>query len=148
MEEYYPMFASFDAYIFATPVYLGTLNGQMANFMDRFRAIFESIIYKHKVTGFITVGGSYRAGQETAMMTMLRKMCIHGKFVFAPTSTREVVGGGLMVSRITDPQSKLTSGRDGVATDEMGKEAITKMIEDVVLLTRIIKIGKTQLKLI
>ena len=115
------------------------------NFIDRWRAIFSDMVNFQKVTGFITVGGSNRAGQEFAMMTLMRKLCIHGRLIFAPTATFEVVGGGMMTSRIHDPNHKLTSGRDGIMQDELGKEALRTMVEDVLLITRIIKAGRTQL---
>ncbi|MHA1861965.1 MAG: hypothetical protein ACTSVM_06730 [Candidatus Ranarchaeia archaeon] len=78
-------------------------------------------------------------------MALLRAVTVHGNFIYAPTGTREVVGGGLMVSRITDPDSKLTSGQRGVEKDELGKQAVKQMVEDIVLLSRIIKTGRVSL---
>ncbi len=145
LETIYPEFPKYDAYIFATPVYMGTPSGTMINFIDRWRPIYSEMVNFQKVTGFITVAGSYRGGQEFAMMTLMRKLCVHGRLIFAPTATFEVIGGGLMISRITDPTHKLSSGQDGVMEDEMGKKAIRTMVEDVLLLARIIKTGRTQL---
>jgi multimeric flavodoxin WrbA len=117
----------------------------MMNFIDRWRAIYPKMVNFQKVTGFITIGGSNRAGQEFAMMTLMRKLCVHGRLIFAPTATFEVVGGGLMTSRIHDPNHKFTSGKDGVMQDELGKAALRTMVEDVLILAKIIKTGRNQL---
>jgi multimeric flavodoxin WrbA len=69
MKELIELIRSCDALIFATPVYVGAVSGQMKTVMDRARALFTSD--RHAIRGkpgiAIAVGGDRSGGQEIAI---------------------------------------------------------------------------------
>lgn len=69
MKELIELMRSADAYVFATPVYVGAVSGQMKTVMDRARALFAS--NRNAIRGkpgvAIAIGGDRSGGQEAAI---------------------------------------------------------------------------------
>lgn len=72
----------YDAFIFVSPVYLGSISAQMKAFLDR------SVMYrrngfklKGKICAGITIGGSRNGGQEFSLQTIHNAGMIHGMLI-------------------------------------------------------------------
>ncbi len=72
MDEAYEKMAKADAIIMGTPVYNGSITGQLKTFMDRCRAMVagNSKALKNKVGAGIAVGGDRTGGQELALLVI------------------------------------------------------------------------------
>ena len=76
MEAFYDKLRYADAILIATPVYGGSVSGQLKCLMDRIRALSntapESLRGDDKVGGAITVAGSRHGGQQLAAQDIYR----------------------------------------------------------------------------
>lgn len=66
----------FDAIIMGSPTYYGNMSGKMKSFIDRTNGIHGKLI--GKVGGAFTSSGDTACGAETAVLSMLEAMLIHG----------------------------------------------------------------------
>jgi multimeric flavodoxin WrbA len=73
MTDLIELMRSADAFVIATPVYVGAVSGQLKTVMDRARALFASD--KHSIRGkpgiAIAVGGDRAGGQELAIQQII-----------------------------------------------------------------------------
>ena len=69
MEEVYALLKEAQGIIFASPVYNGTISGQLKAFMDRTRAVVagDEHFFKGKIGMGIATGGDRMGGQEMAL---------------------------------------------------------------------------------
>jgi multimeric flavodoxin WrbA len=83
MDELLPKLMSCQALIVASPVYFGSVTGQLKTFMDRTEPLLR---YAHgplrlglsnKVGGAIAVGGNRNGGQETTILAIHHYFFIH-----------------------------------------------------------------------
>ena len=68
-----------DAIIMGSPTYYGNMSGKMKSFIDRTNSIHGKLV--GKVGGAFTSSGDTACGAETAMLSMLEAMLIHGMIV-------------------------------------------------------------------
>lgn len=72
-----------DGFIFGSPVYFGSVSGQMKSFFDKTRKLRYEKAFYNKVASAVTVAGSRFGGQETAIKAMHDIMLVHGMIVVA-----------------------------------------------------------------
>jgi multimeric flavodoxin WrbA len=80
IQELYTLLEQADAYVFATPVYNGSVSGQLKAVMDRTRALFasNSKVLRYKPGFAIAVGGDRAGGQEHAIQQLLNYYTMSG----------------------------------------------------------------------
>lgn len=73
--------------IMATPVYMGTMTSQAKAFLDR-SVLFRrnGFLFKNKLGGVITVGGSRNGGQELTIQAVHAAMMIHDMIIIGDGS--------------------------------------------------------------
>jgi multimeric flavodoxin WrbA len=130
--EMYPSMEAADAWVLGTPVYQGTLSGQLKAILDRCRAVVARDInaFKDKVGAAIAVGGDRVGGQEPAIMA------IHGFYLankMIPTS------GGPFGSNLGGTVWSRDQGAEGAEADEVGMESIHRTMKRLVKLARAMK---------
>jgi len=81
MEESLRIMAHCDAVIMASPVYFGTLSGQLKAFWDHSRLLRQNQLLLNVVGGGIAVGASRFGGQEPVLKAMHDIMLAHGLLV-------------------------------------------------------------------
>lgn len=127
--EMYPSMEAADAWVLGTPVYQGTLSGQLKAILDRCRAVVARDInaFKDKVGAAIAVGGDRVGGQEPAIIA------IHGFYLankMIPTS------GGPFGSNLGGTVWSRDQGAEGAEADEVGMESVHRTMRRLVELTR------------
>jgi len=79
MNDLYDSLLEYDAFLFATPVYMGTMNAQMKAFLDRLRPIWvRAQALTGKVGGVIAVGGDRAGGHEPAILDIVSFLMTFG----------------------------------------------------------------------
>jgi NAD(P)H dehydrogenase (quinone) len=68
-----------DAIIIGSPTYYGNMTGKMKSFIDRTYTIHGKL--KGKIGGAFTSSGDTACGAETAILSILKAMLIHGMIV-------------------------------------------------------------------
>lgn len=126
MDEIYPKLLSCDGLILASPVYFGTLNGQMKVFMDRTEGLLRygtsryQYALQHKVGGAIAVGGNRNGGEEFTILSLQYFMHIHDMIVVGSGGEKTpgcyIGGGGTSWPNDRDL-------RDAVKLDELGMKS-------------------------
>lgn len=81
MEEHLLALASCDAIIAASPVFFGTLSGQLKTFWDHSRLLRQNQALLNVVGAGMAVGASRFGGQEPALKTMHDILLAHGMLV-------------------------------------------------------------------
>lgn len=124
MKEIYPKLKECSGLILASPVYFGSVTGQMKTFMDRTEPLLRYGTksnrngLQHKVGGGIAVGGNRNAGEEFALQTMIYYFMVQDMLPVGsggqPTPGCYIGGGAT-----TWPNDKSVT-RDGVLKDELG----------------------------
>jgi len=77
-----PLLTSADGIIISSPVYMGSISGQLKCLLDR--TIFlrrKGFMLKNKIGGAIAIGGSRNGGQEFTIQNIHTWMHIHGIIV-------------------------------------------------------------------
>lgn len=80
LDEIYPKMMGADGYLFATPVYITRMSGQMASFLDRMRAIGHGSYYRMRMAG--KAGGALavlwmrNSGGETCLLSLVQAMLL------------------------------------------------------------------------
>jgi multimeric flavodoxin WrbA len=122
MESIRPMMESADGIIFSTPVYFGSMSGQMKCMLDRTLTLRRhGMQLKNKIGACFAVGRSRNGGQELAISHIHAFMHIHGMIVVGDDSHF----GGIVVF----PFEK----------DEEGKKTIERTVNKVVEVLKMIK---------
>lgn len=68
-----------DAIILGSPTYYGNVTGEMKSFIDRSNSVHGKLV--GKVGGAFTSSGDTACGAETAILSMLEAMLIHGMII-------------------------------------------------------------------
>jgi len=73
VQELYPLIESAKFLIIGTPVFQGTLSGQLKTVLDRLRALVAKNpeVFKNKIGAALAVGGDRNGGQEIAIRSIL-----------------------------------------------------------------------------
>lgn len=135
MEELYAKLDWADAMILGTPVYQGTMTGQLKVMLDRCRAIVmrDPNALRHKVGAGIAVGGDRCGGQEPALQAIIDFFIING---MVP------VGGGSYGANLGAAVWSRDRGVAGVRADEQGLSAIRRVVDHVVATVRVVNRGR------
>ena len=124
MQELYVLLEQAEAYVFATPVYNGSISGQLKVVLDRTRALFASnnkaLRYKPGIA--IAVGGDRSGGQEHAIQQILSYYTMSGAI--------PVSGGFFGANLGASFWSK--DSFDGVKDDEEGFRGLEKSLKRLI----------------
>jgi multimeric flavodoxin WrbA len=130
--EMYPSMEAADAWLLGTPVYQGTLSGQLKAVLDRCRAIVarDMDVLRDKVGAAIAVGGDRIGGQEPAIMA------IHSFYL---ANKMIPVSGGPFGSNLGGTIWSHDEGADGAEADEVGMSTLRRTVKRLVEVTRAVK---------
>ncbi len=122
MQELYPKLESAKFLLLGTPVFQGTLSGQLKTIMDRCRAIIakDSEVFKNKYGMALAVGGDRSGGQEIAIRSILD---------FFQQNHIISLSGGAFGANIGASLWTHDKGKEGVEQDEEGLRSIRKVIK-------------------
>lgn len=81
LAKVYERLAVCDGIILGSPVYFGTVSGQMKAFWDKSRALRANKALINVVGGALTTGGSRYGGQETTLRALQDIMLVQGMIV-------------------------------------------------------------------
>jgi multimeric flavodoxin WrbA len=122
MTEVYAKLEEANAMLFATPVYNGTLSGQLKTLFDRCRALVAKNpkALKNKVGAGIAVGGDRLGGQELALLT------IHSFFLI---NKMIPVSGGALGANLGGTVWSRDLGAKGAEEDVEGFKSVYKTVD-------------------
>jgi multimeric flavodoxin WrbA len=128
----YPSMEAADGWLLGTPVYHGTLSGQLKAVLDRCRAVVARDIdaFKDKVGVAVAVGGDRAGGQELAIMA------IHAFYL---ANKMIPVSGGPFGANFGGTIWTVDEGVDGAKADEVGMESVRDTVRRLVELTQTIR---------
>ncbi|NLK52410.1 MAG: flavodoxin family protein [Syntrophomonadaceae bacterium] len=81
LEKVFEQFSRCAGIILGSPVYFGTVSGQMKAFWDKSRAVRHKKTLLNVVGGALAVGGARFGGQETTLRALQDIMLVHGMIV-------------------------------------------------------------------
>lgn len=81
LEEAYDLMRRADGIIIGSPVYFGTVSGQLKAFWDKTRVLRGEKSLLNTVGGGLTVGGSRFGGQETTLRAIHDMMLVQGMLI-------------------------------------------------------------------
>lgn len=145
MELYEPVMEA-DVLFLATPVYLGRLSGNLANFLDRIRCLEFGNVYqdrlRDKIGGALAVAWARNCGIETALLSIVTALLM---LDIIPVGTHMVPFGASGVSSIHgtgefDAKDKLL-----VLQDECGLKSSEILAKRAVELASVMKAGRESL---
>ncbi|MHA1196412.1 MAG: flavodoxin family protein [Promethearchaeota archaeon] len=122
MVELYVLLINSKFILFGTPVFQGTLSGQLKTVMDRCRGLVarDPNVFKGKIGLALAVGGDRSGGQEIAIRTILD---------FFQQNHMISISGGAFGANLGASLWSNDMGKKGVANDEYGLKSIRKMIK-------------------
>ena len=122
MESIYEDIKWADAIILGSPVYNGTISGQMKVLIDRTKAMVASDpkVFRGKLGVALAVGGDRNGGQELACLTIITYFMING---ITPVSAG-AFGGNIGIMFWSRDQSAA-----GIDADEDGLNALRKTLK-------------------
>lgn len=125
MLEAYDKMEKADAFIIGTPVYNGSVSGQLKTFFDRCRALVAKNpdALKNKVGVGVAVGGDRLGGQELALLT-IHSFYLANKII--PTS------GGAFGANLGGTMWSHDLGKKGVQKDSEGLKTVYKTVNRLV----------------
>lgn len=128
----YPSMETADAWLLGTPVYQGTLSGQLKAVLDRCRAVAAKDIdaFKDKVGAAVAVGGDRVGGQEAAIMA------IHAFYL---ANKMIPVSGGPFGANLGGTIWSRDQGAKGAEADDVGMESLRQTVRRLVELTKTIR---------
>jgi multimeric flavodoxin WrbA len=132
MVDLFPKMEAADGWVLATPVYQGSVSGQLKAVMDRCRAIVarDPGALRNKVGAAIAVGGDRTGGQEPAIMT------IHAFYL---ANQMIPVSGGPFGSNLGASVWSRDEGKEGAAADDEGMKSVRRTVERLVKVALMIK---------
>jgi len=121
MLEAYEKMEKANAFIIGTPVYNGSVSGQLKTFFDRCRALVAKNpdALKNKAGAGVAVGGDRLGGQELALLT-IHSFYLANKMI--PTS------GGAFGANLGGTVWSHDSGRKGAQKDKEGLKTVYKTV--------------------
>jgi multimeric flavodoxin WrbA len=134
MNELYPRLLRADAWILGTPVYQGTVSGQLKTVLDRCRGLVaqDPHAFRNKVGAGICVGGDRSGGQEPALQTLIDFFII---------SEMLPVGGGSFGANLGAAVWSQDRGAAGVKEDEVGLAAVRRVVDRLVEVAELVRRG-------
>ena len=135
VSQIYPSMEEADAWILGTPVYQGTLSGQLKTVLDRCRAIVarDMDALKDKVGAAVAVGGDRGGGQEPAILA------IHAFYL---ANKMIPVSGGPFGANLGGTIWSQDKGAEGAEQDETGMQSVRQTVRRLVELTQAIKAAR------
>lgn len=130
--ELYPSLETADAWLLATPVYQGTMSGQLKAVLDRCRALVarNPEVFKNKVGAAIAVGGDRVGGQEPAIMA------IHAFYL---ANKMIPVSGGPFGANLGGTVWSRDKKAEGAAADEVGMKTVYRTVERLVEVAKLLR---------
>lgn len=83
LEEAFELMKKADGLVLGSPVYFGTLTGQLKAFFDKTRKLRGEKAFYNKIAAGVTVATSKYGGQETTMKALHDIMLVHGMTIVA-----------------------------------------------------------------
>lgn len=122
MEKLYPKLEQAKFFLFGTPVFQGSISGQLKTVLDRNRALVakNANIFKDKIGAALAVGGDRSGGQEVAIRSILD---------FFQQNHIHPVSGGAFGANLGASLWSRDLGKDGVEKDVEGLKTIRKVIK-------------------
>jgi multimeric flavodoxin WrbA len=133
--DIYPSLEAADAWLLATPVYQGSLSGQLKALLDRCRAIVarDIDVLKNKVGAAIAVGGDRMGGQEPAILA------IHSFYL---ANKMIPISGGPFGANLGGTVWSQDEKAEGAAADDEGLKSVRMTVERMVEVARLLKGGE------
>lgn len=124
----YPTMEAAHAWLLGTPVYQGTLSGQLKAILDRCRAVTARDIdaFKDKVGAAVAVGGDRVGGQEPAIMA-IHAFYLANKII--------PVSGGPFGANLGGTVWSRDERAAGAQADEVGMESVRQTVRRLIELT-------------
>lgn len=134
MIEAYDKMEKADAFIIGTPVYNGSLSGQLKTFLDRCRALVAKNpgALENKVGAGVAVGGDRLGGQELALLT-IHSFYLANKMI--PT------GGGPFGANLGGTIWSRDLGKTGAQKDAEGLRTVRRTVNRLMELAIQLKEG-------
>ncbi|MEE9376929.1 MAG: flavodoxin family protein [Candidatus Lokiarchaeia archaeon] len=125
MEDLYDKLEEAKFLLFGTPVFQGSLSGQLKTVMDRCRAMVAKIpnVFKNKIGAALAVGGDRSGGQEIAIRSILD---------FFQQNHVLTISGGAFGANLGATLWSRDMGKQGIEKDEEGLRTIRKVIKRMV----------------
>lgn len=125
MIEAYQKMEEAEAFIIGTPVYNGSVSGQLKTFFDRCRAMVarNPETLKNKVGAGIAVGGDRLGGQELALLT------IHSFFL---ANKMIPVSGGPFGANLGGTIWSRDLGKEGARKDVVGFKTVYRTVDRLI----------------
>jgi multimeric flavodoxin WrbA len=132
--EMYPSMEAADAWILGTPVYQGTLSGQLKAVLDRCRAVVAKDIntFRDKVGAAIAVGGDRIGGQEPAIIA------IHAFYL---ANKMIPISGGPFGANLGGTVWSHDEGAEGAQADDVGIRSIRLTMKRLIAVAEALKRG-------
>ncbi len=83
LERAFELLVKADGIVFGSPVYFGSITGQLKAFFDKTRYLRNKKALYNKVAAGVTVATSKYGGQETTMKALHDIMLVHGMIIVA-----------------------------------------------------------------
>ncbi|MGE5397407.1 MAG: flavodoxin family protein [Chitinophagales bacterium] len=81
LEKVFATLSKADGLVIGSPVYFGTVSGQLKAFWDKTRSLRSNHSLLNVVGGAVSVGSSQYGGEETTVKTIHSMMLVHGMIV-------------------------------------------------------------------
>jgi len=122
MEGLYSKLESAKFFFIGTPVFQGTLSGQLKAVFDRTRALVAKNpeVFKNKIGAALAIGGDRNGGQEIAIRSILD---------FYQQNHIISVSGGAFGANLGASLWSKDLGMKGIQVDEVGLRSIRKVIK-------------------
>lgn len=132
MAELYPKLTWADAWVLGTPVYQGTVSGQLKAALDRCRALVaaDPTAFRDKVGAGIAVGGDRHGGQEPALQAITDFYLINEMIP---------VGGGAFGANLGAAVWSHDKGAEGALADADGLAAVRRVVDRLVHVARLVR---------
>jgi multimeric flavodoxin WrbA len=132
VSDLYPSMEAADAWLLATPVYQGSISGQLKTVLDRCRAVVarNPNVFRNKVGAAIAVGGDRVGGQEPAIMA------IHAFYL----ANRMIpVSGGPYGANLGGTVWSRDQRAEGAAADKVGMRSVQRTVERLIEVAKLLK---------
>ncbi len=131
MLELYSMMERADAWILGSPVYHGSISGQLKTILDRTRALVarKKTIFAGKAGAGLAVGGDRAGGQEPVIQTIIDFYIINEMIP---------VGGGAFGANLGMTLWSRDKKAEGVKADDEGLKTIHKTVDRLMKVARLI----------
>jgi multimeric flavodoxin WrbA len=125
VSDLYPSMEAADAWLLATPVYQGSVSGQLKAVLDRCRAVVarNPDALQNKVGAAIAVGGDRIGGQEPAIMA------IHAFYL---ANKMIPVSGGPFGANLGGTVWSRDKRAEGAAADEVGMRSVQRTVKRLI----------------